>query len=54
MVLRDGVLLGQHAGVLSGAAIDEMIRRVQELDMDDIRQKIDAASSEMTTNEERV
>jgi thioredoxin 1 len=51
MVLRDGVL---HAGVLAGAAIDEMIRRVKELDMDDIRRKIDAASNEATTNEERV
>jgi thioredoxin 1 len=41
MVLRDGVLLFKQPGVVPGAAIDEVIRKVQALDMDEVRRSLD-------------
>jgi thioredoxin 1 len=43
MALRDGVLLFQQAGVVPAAALDELIGKVRELDMDEIRAEIDDA-----------
>ncbi len=40
MVLRDGVLLASHPGVLPASAIDELIARARELDMDDVRRQV--------------
>lgn len=37
MVLRDGILLFEQAGMLPPAAIDDLIRQAQALDMDDVR-----------------
>ena len=42
MVLRDGVMLGAQAGVMSARAIDDLIRQVAALDMDAIRATIAA------------
>ena len=42
MVLRDGVLLASEPGVLPAAALDELIARTRELDMDELRRQIDA------------
>lgn len=36
-VLRDGVLLGLSSGALPGAALDDLVRRVRALDMDEVR-----------------
>jgi thioredoxin 1 len=36
-ILRDGVLLGQQAGVLSAAALDTLIERVSSLDMVEVK-----------------
>jgi thioredoxin 1 len=41
MVLRDGVLLASQPGVLPAAAIDGLIARARELDMDDVRHQIE-------------
>ncbi|MDB4989021.1 MAG: Thioredoxin [Myxococcaceae bacterium] len=41
MVFRQGILLFQQAGVLPAKAIDEIIGKIQSLDMDEIRQKIE-------------
>lgn len=46
MVFRDGVLLGAFPGVMSAAQLDELVGKVQSLDMDDIRRRIEAAEAE--------
>jgi len=40
MVLRDGVLLGAFPGVMPAEGLDELIGKVRELDMDEIRRKV--------------
>src|SRR3954468_3080988 len=40
MVMRDGVILGQQAGALPAAALDEIIEKVRGLDMDDVRKQV--------------
>ena len=40
MVFRQGVMLFSQAGALPGAALDEIIGKVQALDMDEIRKEI--------------
>lgn len=41
MVLRDGVLLAVQPGVIPAAALDELVRRVRALDMDEVRRSLD-------------
>jgi len=43
MVFRDGVLLLAQAGVMPENALEGLIRRVQAMDMDEVRRKIAAA-----------
>lgn len=40
VMLRDGVLLAAQPGVIPGGALDELIRKVRELDMDEVRRSI--------------
>ena len=40
MVFRQGILLLRQAGALPGSALDEIVEKVQGLDMDDIRKQI--------------
>jgi thioredoxin 1 len=40
MVFRQGILLFRQAGALPGTALDEIVEKVQGLDMDDIRKQI--------------
>jgi thioredoxin 1 len=40
MIFRDGILLFEQAGALPAAALEELIGKVQDLDMDDVRKKI--------------
>jgi thioredoxin 1 len=42
MVFRDNILLYAQAGALPGAALEELIAKVQELDMDEVRLQLDA------------
>lgn len=42
MVFRDGILLFAQPGLLPGAALDELVTKVQALDMDEIRRTIRA------------
>jgi len=42
MAFRDGVLLYREAGALSAAALDDLVARIQELDMDVVRAEIAA------------
>ena len=48
MVFRDGILLFREAGVIPGPALDELIKKVGELDMDDVRTKIAATEATAT------
>jgi thioredoxin 1 len=40
MIFRDGILLFSQPGALPAPALEEIIGKVQELDMDDIRKQI--------------
>ncbi len=40
MVLRDGVLLALHPGVIPAAALDEVVERVRAIDMDEVRRTL--------------
>jgi thioredoxin 1 len=40
MAFRDGVLLFAQPGSLPGEALDELISKVKEVDMDEVRKKI--------------
>src|SRR3954470_15478844 len=43
MVLRDGLLLGAFPGVMPAKSIDELVGKVKELDMDEVRRKTEEA-----------
>jgi thioredoxin 1 len=50
-VLRDGVLLGAFPGMVPAGKLDELVGKVRELDMDEVRRKLDevrAAESRAT------
>jgi thioredoxin 1 len=49
MILRDGVLLGAQPGLMPPEVIDDVIRQVKALDMDEVRRSIDAAPEEGIT-----
>lgn len=40
MVFRDGILLFRQAGALPAPALEQLIEKVRELDMDDVRKQI--------------
>lgn len=42
MVFRDGVLLAEQAGMVPASALDEVLRKVRELDMDEVRRQVAA------------
>ncbi len=46
MVLRDGILLAAQPGVMQAAALDQLIGKVRELDMDAVRAEIDAKAAQ--------
>lgn len=41
MVLRDGVVLAVQSGALPAAALDELIRKAQALDMNEVRRSLE-------------
>ena len=46
MIFRDGILIFSQPGALPGSALEEIIGKVAELDMDDVRKKIAEDSKE--------
>lgn len=42
MVFRDGILLTAQAGALPAKALDELVRKARELDMDEVRRQVKA------------
>ena len=45
-VFRDKVLLFQQPGALPGSALDELVTKVKELDMDEVRKQIEAEEAQ--------
>ena len=45
MAFRDGILLFVQAGALPGAALEEVIKQLRALDMDDVRKRIAEADA---------
>jgi len=43
VVLRDGVVLASQPGVVPAAALDELVRKVRALDMNEVRRQLDEA-----------
>jgi hypothetical protein len=48
MAFRDGVLLFAQPGALPAPALEELITKIKELDMDDVRAQI-AAQADSTS-----
>jgi len=46
MVVRDGIILYAQPGALPEAALDELITKARELDMDDVRRQISESKSD--------
>ena len=46
MIFRDGILLFSQPGALPGSVLEEIIGKVEELDMDEVRKKIVEESEE--------
>ncbi|MBN2527485.1 MAG: thioredoxin [Deltaproteobacteria bacterium] len=41
-VFKEGIMIFQQPGALPPAALDELVEKVKELDMDDVRKEMDA------------
>jgi thioredoxin 1 len=52
MVIRDGVMLFSQAGALPGSLLDELVTKVQEVDMEEVRRRIAEAESEAGAEDE--
>jgi thioredoxin 1 len=48
MAFRDGILVFRQAGALPPAALEDLVKQVKELDMDEVRQKIAEHENEHT------
>jgi thioredoxin 1 len=46
MVVRDGVVVYAQPGALPAPALADLIGKVRELDMDEVRAKVEAAAKE--------
>ena len=49
LVVRDGVLLAAQPGAMSAAALDELVKKVKELDMNEVRRSIEEHDREQGT-----
>lgn len=49
MIFREGIHIFSNAGAVPGAALDDLIAQVKELDMDDVRRQIAAQQAEGDT-----
>ncbi len=45
MAFRDQILLYAQPGALPGAALDDLIARIRDLDMDEVRRQVDEAAA---------
>ncbi|MEJ7799073.1 MAG: thioredoxin [Ilumatobacter sp.] len=52
MIFRDGIQMFSQPGALSKSALDDLLRQVRDLDMDDVRKELaDAASTDSPGDE---
>jgi thioredoxin 1 len=49
-VLRDGVLLALQPGMVPAAGLDELVKKVRALDMDEVRKSIAATKPQASTS----
>jgi thioredoxin 1 len=52
MVFRDGILLFEQAGALPASALDQLVGQVKELDMDEVRKRVEEAKSKRAETED--
>jgi thioredoxin 1 len=45
MAFRDGILLFERPGVMPAAALDDVVAQLRELDMEDVRKKVEEAEA---------
>jgi thioredoxin 1 len=45
MVFRDGILLFEQAGALPASALDQLVGQVKDLDMEEVRRRVEEAKS---------
>lgn len=45
MAFRDGILLFNQAGALPATSLEQLIKAIQEVDMDEVRAKIEAGET---------
>jgi thioredoxin-like negative regulator of GroEL len=46
MAFRDGILVYSQPGMVPAAFLEELISRIQQLDMDDVRRRLEAEHAE--------
>ena len=49
MVIRDGVMVFNQAGVLPANALEDLIQQVRDLDMDEVREQVEEAEAQQQT-----
>ena len=42
MIMRDGIVLGAHQGLVPAGGLDELVRQAKALDMDEVRRSLEA------------
>jgi thioredoxin 1 len=47
MVARDGVVLGAFPGAIPGARLDQLIQKVRDLDMDEVRRSVEEVEAKV-------
>ena len=45
VIMRDGIVLGEHQGMVPPAGLDELVAKAQALDMDEVRRAIEAGEA---------
>lgn len=53
VVLRDGVLLAAQPGSIPAGALDEIVKQVRALDMNEVRRSLDEQEDQRAAKEER-
>lgn len=50
MIFRDGIQLFSQPGALPKSALDDLLRQVRELDMDEVRKELESAMADESAN----
>lgn len=53
VVVRDGVILGTHSGVLTGDQLDELLDRTRKVDMEEVHRKADEEEAKLNAKKRR-